>query len=121
MNASSTIFFTVSALIYTIVTTILFFSKEKINKLENRMFKRLIILTLLSCITELLIVFTKDVPYLGTFIQKLFLVFVLLWLSRFMDYTFAITMFDNNKSDEENITKYKKIYHIFLVLIILLF
>ena len=115
MNASSTIFFTVSALIYTIVTTILFFSKEKINKLENRMFKRLIILTLLSCITELLIVFTKDIPYLGTFIQKLFLVFVLLWLSRFMDYTFAITMFDNNKSDEENITKYKKIYHIFLV------
>ena len=115
MNASSTIFFTVSALIYTIVTTILFFSKEKINKLENRMFKRLIILTLLSCITELLIVFTKDIPYLGTFIQKLFLVFVLLWLSRFMDYTFAITMFDNNKSDEENIIKYKKIYHIFLV------
>ena len=115
MNASSTIFFTISALIYTIITTILFFSKEKINKLENRMFKRLIILTLLSCITELSIIFTEGIPYLGSFIQKLFLVFILLWLSRFMDYTFAITIFDNNKSDEENINKYKKIYHIFLI------
>ena len=115
MNASSTIFFTISALIYTIITTILFFSKEKINKLENRMFKRLIILTLLSCITELSIIFTEGTPYLGSFIQKLFLVFILLWLSRFMDYTFAITIFDNNKSDEENINKYKKIYHIFLI------
>ena len=115
MAASSTIFFTISALGYTIITTILFFSKEKIEKLENRMFRRLLILTLLSCITELLIIFTKDIPYLGVFIQKIFLVFILIWLSRFMDYTFAITMFDNNKSDEENIRKYKKLYNIFLL------
>ena len=115
MSASSTIFFTISALGYTIITTTLFFSKEKVEKLENRMFRRLLILTLLSCITELLIIFTKDIPYLGVIIQKIFLVFILIWLSRFMDYTFAITMFDNNKSDEENIKKYKKLYKIFLL------
>ena len=115
MSASSTIFFTISALCYTIITTTLFFSKEKVEKLENRMFRRLLILTLLSCITELLIIFTKDIPYLGVFVQKIFLVFILIWLSRFMDYTFAITMFDNNKSDEENIKKYKKLYNIFLL------
>ena len=75
MSASSTIFFTISALGYTVITTILFFSKEKIEKLENRMFRRLLILTLLSCITELLIIFTKDIPYLGVIIQKIFLVY----------------------------------------------
>ncbi len=116
MYASGTIFLTISALIYTIITTILFSTKEKINKLENRIFRRLLLISILSMITELLIVFTSNFVYIGAFIQKLFLVFVLLWLSRFMDYTFAITMFDSKKSDDENIKKYKGLYYIFLVI-----
>lgn len=115
MYASGTIFLTISALIYTIITIILFSTKKKVNKLENRLFKRLLLLTILSMITELLIVLTNDVLYIGTFIQKLFLVFIVLWLSRFMDYTFAITKFDSKKSDSENIRKYKGIYYIFLI------
>jgi len=115
MYASGTIFLTISALIYTIITIILFSTKKKVNKLENRLFKRLLLLTVLSMITELLIVLTNNVLYIGTFIQKLFLVFIVLWLSRFMDYTFAITKFDSKKSDSENIKKYKGIYYIFLI------
>ncbi len=115
MYASGTIFLTISALIYTIITIILFSTKKKVNKLENRLFKRLLLLTVLSMITELLIVLTNNVLYIGTFIQKLFLIFIVLWLSRFMDYTFAITKFDSKKSDSENIKKYKGIYYIFLI------
>lgn len=115
MYASGTIFLTISALIYTIITIVLFFTKKKVNKLENRIFKRLLILSILSMITELLIVFTENITFIGTFIQKLFLVFVVLWLSRFMDYTFAITMFDNRKSDDANIKKYKLLYNVFLL------
>lgn len=115
MYASGTIFLTVSALIYTIITIILFSTKKKVNKLENRLFKRLLLLSVLSMTTELLIVLTNNVLYIGTIIQKLFLVFIVLWLSRFMDYTFAITRFDSNKSDAENIKKYKGIYYIFLM------
>lgn len=115
MYASGTIFLTVSALIYTIITIILFSTKKKVNKLENRLFKRLLLLSVLSMITELLIVLTNNILYIGTIIQKLFLVFIVLWLSRFMDYTFAITRFDSKKSDAENIKKYKGIYYIFLM------
>jgi len=115
MYASGTIFLTVSALIYTIITIILFSTKKKVNKLENRLFKRLLLLSVLSMITELLIVLTNNILYIGTIIQKLFLVFIVLWLSRFMDYTFAITRFDSKKSDVENIKKYKGIYYIFLM------
>ena len=115
MNASGTIFLTISALVYTVITTCLFFSKRKINKLENRIFGRLLMLSILSMITELSIIFTTNIPYLGTFIQKLFLVFIVLWLSRFMDYTFSITVFDDNKSDDDNIRQYKKLYYIFLI------
>ena len=115
MYASGTIFLTISALIYTIITIIVFSTKKKINKLENRLFKRLLLLSVLSMVTELLIVLTNNVLYIGTFIQKLFLVFIVLWLSRFMDYTFTITRFDSKKSDAENIKKYKGIYYIFLI------
>lgn len=113
MYASGTIYLTISALIYTIIIIVLFMTKKKVNKSENRIFNKLLWLSVLSMITELLIVFTKDVSYLGTFIQKLFLVFVLMWLSRFMDYTFAITVFDNKKSDDDNAKKYRKLYHAF--------
>ena len=50
-----TIYLTVSALFYTIMTTIIFFKKDKINKVENRIFKRLLIASILSMIMELLI------------------------------------------------------------------
>ena len=115
MNASGTIYLTISALIYTIIITYLFASKEKINKVENRIFGKLLILSILSMVTELMIVFTVDIPYLGMFIQKLFLVFIILWLSRFMDYTFTITVFDNTKTDNENIKKYQNLYYVFLL------
>lgn len=113
MSASGTIYLTISALIYTIITTILFFKKKKINKLENKIFTKLLILSILSMIFELAIVFTSNIFFIGEMIQKIFLVFIILWLSRFIDYTFVITVFDTKKSDRENIEKYEMLYYIF--------
>ena len=114
MNASGTIFLTVSALVYTIITTIIFLTKKKVSKIENKIYKKILFLTILSMITELLIIATIDIPTLGTIVQKFFLVMVLLWLSRFIDYTFITTMFDKDKSEAENIKKYTIWYYIFL-------
>lgn len=114
MSASGTIYLTISALIYTIITTILFTKKKKINKLENRIFTKLLILSILSMIFELTIVLTVNIPMLSSIIQKIFLIFIVLWLSRFIDYTFVITVFDAKKSDLENYEKYKNLYYIFL-------
>ena len=50
MSASGTIYLTISALIYTIITTILFQRKKKINKLENKIFTKLLILSILSMV-----------------------------------------------------------------------
>ncbi len=111
-----TIYLTVSALFYTIMTTIIFFKKDKINKVENRIFKRLLIASILSMIMELLIVFTVNIDVIGTIIQKLFLNCLILWLAVFMTYTFAITTFDVNMTEEENINKYKLLHytHVFI-------
>ena len=112
---SGTIFLTVSALIYTIATTILFFRKDTINKLENRIFKKLLLASITSMFVELLIIITVNYGVIGTIVQKTFLVCLVLWLSIFMLYTFAITVFDDKESEEKNIEKFKVPYILFVI------
>ena len=112
---SGTIFLTVSALIYTIATTILFFRKDTINKLENRIFKKLLLASITSMLVELLIIITVNYGVIGTIVQKTFLVCLVLWLSIFMLYTFAITVFDDKESEEKNIEKFKVPYILFVI------
>ena len=115
MGASGTIFLTVSALLYTMIITFVFFGKEKEKKLENQIFGCLLILSIFSMITELLIVFTSNIKIYGTIIQKLYLVFIVLWLSRFLDYTFVITIFEKYKKDEK-LEHYKKYVFFFSII-----
>ena len=112
---SGTIFLTVSALIYTITTTIFFFRKDTINKLENRIFKKLLLASITSMLVELLIIITVNYDVIGTIVQKTFLVCLVLWLSIFMLYTFAITVFDDKESEEKNIEKFKVPYILFVI------
>lgn len=116
MSGSGTIFLTISGLIYTVITTFLFINKKKVNKLENRIFKKLLFITIISMICELFIVVTNGIPIISTLIQKLFLVCIILWLCQFMVYTFSITKFDNKLSDEDNIKKYWKFYKCFIII-----
>ncbi len=114
-----TIFLTVSALIYTIVTTIIFLRKDKINKVENRIFKRLLGASILSMIVELLIIVTVDLGAIGTLVQKLFLTCLILWLAIFMTYTFVITTFKDDISEKGNIKKYNIVHYIFIFINVL--
>lgn len=120
MNNSGSIFLSVSALVYTVIITIMFLKKEKINKIENKIFTKLLYITIASILCELLIVVTINNIKVGQIVQKLFLVFIMLWLSRFMDYTFVITVFDKSKSDIDNLKIYKKLYSVFLFINLLM-
>ncbi len=111
-----TIFLTVSALLYTIATAFIFIKKEKVNKVENRIFKRLLITSILSMLMELLIIVTVDMEIVSTLVQKLFLISLILWLSVFMTYTFVVTIFSSKRSEEDNIKKYKSIHYIFILI-----
>ena len=115
-----TIFLTVSALAYTIAITFLFFRKETINKLENRIFKKLLIITILSMVSELLIIPFVETPYLNYLIPKCFFVFVVLWLAVFFLYTFSVTTFDENEAEEMNIQKFKKPHILFMSIIFII-
>ena len=117
---SGTIFLTVASLIYTIITTFVFFKKNKADKVENRVFNKLLITSIFSMISELLIVVTKDIKFVGTAVQKIFLINLIIWLSLFMVYTFVVTSFNHKKSEEENIKKYKNLYKVFIIINIII-
>lgn len=88
---SSTIFLSVSALIYMCIISVVFFAKEKIQKLENVIYGYLLITTIISCAFELLIPFFEYESIMGIFVQKTFLVCLISWFSLFVTYTFIIT------------------------------
>ena len=111
-----TIFLTVSALVYTVATTIIFFKKDTINKLENRIFKKLLLVTIAGMICELMIIPYAEVPGLNTLMPRIFFVCLILWLMIFFMYTFAVTTFKEDVPEEENIKKHK-IAHIIFMLI----
>ena len=109
-----TIFLTVSALIYTITTTVIFFKKEIINKLINRIYKKLLITTIIGMVLELLIIPFAEVPVMNNIVPRLFFISLIIWLMIFCMYTFAITTFREDMSEEENIKKFRIPHLIFM-------
>ncbi|MBE6139746.1 MAG: response regulator [Firmicutes bacterium] len=98
---SSTIFLSVSALIYTIIISVVFFVKEKVQKKENAIYGYLLITTIVSCIVELLITLFEYESIMGVFVQKTFLICLVVWFSLFVTYTFIIT----RKEEKQHIKK----------------
>ena len=78
--------------------------KKKVKKAENIIYKYLLFTSILACVFELLIPFVEFYSLMGRFVQKTFLVFIILWFSLFVVYTFTITKI----KDQNNISqKYK--------------
>ena len=88
---STTIYLSISALMYSIIIMIMFLTKKKVKKAENIIYKYLLFTSILACVFELLIPFVEFYSLMGRFVQKTFLVFIILWFSLFVVYTFTIT------------------------------
>lgn len=112
---SSTIFLSAASLCYIFMLIIVYFSKERVNTSETRIFARLLIISIISLVSELyitIIPINMDIP-LFVFSLKLYLILCILWLSHFMEYVFIITRNDNERSTINYKQSYKKIYRIF--------
>lgn len=110
---SNTIFLSVSALIYSLIIMIIFRLKDKIAKIENIIYRYLLIATVFSCVSELLIPFFDFNSVLGKLVQKSFLMFVIIWFCLFVIYTFVIAKYDHN--DKNKINKYEKYLTYFII------
>ncbi len=116
--------FSACSFFYSVLLTIMFFSKKRIQTLENKIYSYLIISNLVgvvlgvSCYTSIL---HRDAfPILNDFISKALLIYYLTWISFFTAYTFVIS-YSKKESDKESKEKYfKNIFNILTVIYVVI-
>lgn len=115
---SSTIFLSVASLCYIIMIMFVYFTKDKIDTSENRVFTKLIIISFFSLISEIYIVLMpKDMTFLPFILSmKLYLILCVLWISYFMEYVFIVTRNDTSGAITNYRKNYKKTYTIFWII-----
>lgn len=118
----------ICTLIFTILVSIIFFSKKRINLAENKVYTFLLIISSIGLVLELLccyFVYNKDISLLHGFINnivcRLFLVYMLTWLVTFAFYIYFIS-FKQKKDNKTLIIPniLKIIYCLFLIVVIVL-
>lgn len=118
MGSSGTIFLSIASMFYMIMVAIVYFTKEKVNTSENKIFSKLVIVSLTSLFSEIyitLIPINMEIP-LFVISLKVYLILCVFWLSYFMEYVFIVTRNNENKLLINYKKKYKKTYVIFWII-----
>lgn len=102
-----TIFLSIAGLIYTIFLAIFFFKKKKIKSFELKIYKSIVILTLICLISELFIPITllTSSKFFQDFMMKFYLVTILFWTAIFFVYVFSLShkeLFSNHLKNKRN-------------------
>ena len=108
MNSISLLVF---GIIYNILILIIYFSKERVNLTENKVYTTLLMANIIGNILEIINIVTANYNYKGTIYIELFLNYLFIWGMILSMYTFIICSKNNS---------YKKIIIIFIALTILL-
>ena len=123
IKVNITIFFTIVSLFYSILLTIAFFSKKRINLRENNIYASLIITNFIGIILELFCTIFAGyaIGHLTfyTILNKLFLLYLITWNTIFSFYVFYITLVSDNKNNKPLKKVFVIIYTIFILLILL--
>ena len=108
MESSATIFLSIASMLYIIMVAIVYFTKEKVNTSENKIFSKLVLISLASLFSEIYITFIPIDMKIPLFVisLKVYLILCVFWLSYFMEYVFIITRNNENKL----LINYKKAY-----------
>lgn len=112
MGSSATIFLSIASMLYMIMVAIIYFTKEKVNTSENKIFSKLVLISLASLFSEIYITFIPIDMKIPLFVisLKVYLILCVFWLSYFMEYVFIITRNNENKLLINYKQKYKKTY-----------
>lgn len=115
----SNVSYTICSIIFMAIVIVVFFIKKRISNIENNIFSKMIISTLVGTILELsnyfLLIYEVDYNSLLYSISiKLILIYYIIWMSLFLIYVFTIT--DQNKYIK--ITQYLIILFSILVIVL---
>ena len=124
IKVNITIFFTIVSLFYSILLTIAFFSKKRINLRENNIYASLIITNFIGIILELFCTIFAGyaIGHLTfyTILNKLFLLYLITWNTIFSFYVFYVTLINDNKPSKKLNKIFISIYILFSLITIIL-
>ena len=115
----SSLYFQICSLFYIVLLMVIFFSKDKIKSKENKIFSILIVTNFIGLLLDLAstyIALTDLSNPLLNFISKLYLIYLLTWISLFTFYTFVISYSKNNSTEFSKTTKYRNVKQVSLIL-----
>ncbi len=97
--------------IYTMLTSIVYFSKNRINNSENAVYEKLLSITPIGLLLEIgcnVTAIYKMNDLVSSIISRLYLIFILEWLTTFTLYILTITKYKGNKLTEYKNSKIRK-------------
>ncbi len=106
------LYFLIISFIYLILVMIIYFSKEKIKSSENKIYSILLVVSLVGIIIDfssVYMAFSNFHNFLFNFINRLYLVYLLTWISLLTAYSFVISL---NKKCAISIIKLIKFIYI---------
>ena len=114
---NNSMFFTICSLFYSIMLLCVFFSKERIKLLENKIYSYLIIINFLGitieiCCSQFILNFGMKYELLTICVGKAYLMYLITWIIFFTMYIIVIS----NKKIEKNFIKIIKIISLILIL-----
>lgn len=115
--------FTIYSLFYIVLLNTVYFTKKRINTLENKLFESIMLTNFIGVLLAIFSYFTiKNIDrfsIINTIVSKGYIIYLLTWLTLFSIYIFIIS--SKNKNKEINKTKilFSFLYVIFLILIII--
>lgn len=112
---NSFIYFSISCLIFLTIIEIVYFRKEKINSLENKIFSFILVNTVIGLILEISSAFilNESLFVIKIFLKKLFSISTLTWAIAFLIYNVVISSNDINK---EKFKRLKLVSFVFLII-----
>lgn len=97
--------------IYTMLTSIVYFSKNRINNSENAVYEKLLSITPIGLLLEIgcnVTAIYKMNDLVSSIISRLYLIFILVWLTTFTLYILTITKYKGDKLTEYKNSKIRK-------------
>lgn len=120
---SGIIFMSVASLCYVLMLGLIVITKKWSNTSENKIFWKLLSLSMLSLISEIYItLIPNDINYIPFIISmKIYLVLLILWTSSFLEYVFVITRNNDDSALINYADEYKKtrIVYMFVIAIVI--
>lgn len=116
--------FSTCSLFYSILLTIMYFSKKRLDRIENKIYGSLIICNLIGVILAVSCYYTinnmASMPFLNYIVSKSLLIYYLAWITIFTIYVFVISYQKKARNEEEKNKNIKKISKLFIILFFLI-